>query len=317
MDASRCVVFEFNGRSQEKETLLRYLSKNDQSYNWIVTEYDKIRACIWWKRNVEFSRTPLRSFLKRFKSKIINLKISGKMLTCEGVQKVYNGNVPVMLTLDVLRRTSNYHLTKPVRERVIKLRLLNYYMQSQKSSNEEPDNTNDVEEPTPLEDVDPEEPTPLEDVDPEEPTPLEDVDPFPPVVDNDREFKCYKYKVDLLTKITARIATEIKKLSQLIEPAEVKEDTSFSQITHADEDTSSSLITHADEDMSSSVFYDTDEDASSSLITRADVSLQPEVMDKPTPKFYVLQDPITGGYCNRNPITGECDGDPRGHLHPF
>ena len=279
MDASRCVVFEFNGTSQEKETLLRYLSKNDQSYNWIVTEYDKIRACIWWKRNVEFSRTPLRSFLKRFKSKIINLKISGKMLTCEGVQKVYNGNVPVMLTLDVLQRTRNYHLTKPVRERVIRLRLLNYYMRSQESNNEEPDNTNDVEEPTPL----------------------EDVDPFPPVVDNDREFKCYKYKVDLLTKITARIASEIKKLSQLIEPAEVKEDTSFSRITHADEDTSfslithadedtfSSLITHADEDMSSSLFtYDADEDASSSLITRADVSLQPEVMDKPTPKFYVL-----------------------------
>ena len=255
MDASRCVVFEFNGRSQEKETLLRYLSKNDQSYNWIVTEYDKIRACIWWKRNVEFSRTPLRSFLKRFKSKIINLKISGKMLTCEGVQKVYNGNVPVMLTLDVLQRTSNYHLTKPVRERVIKLRLLHFYMRSQEPNNEEPDNTNDVEEPTPLEDVDP-----------EEPTPLEDVDPLPPVVDNDREFKCYKYKVDLLTKITARIASEIKKLSQLVEPAEVKEDTSFSQITHADEDTSSSLITHADEDMPSSVFYDTDEDTSSSLI---------------------------------------------------
>ena len=286
MDASRCVVFEFNGRSQEKETLLRYLSKNDQSYNWIVTEYDKIRACIWWKRNVEFSRTPLRSFLKRFKSKIMNLKISGKMLTCEGVQRVYNGNVPAM-----------------------KL--------SHKVTLKEPNNTNDVEEPIPLEDVNPLTPPPID----------------PPVVDNDREFKCYKYKVDLLTKITARIATEIKKLSQLIEPVEVKEDTSSSLITHADEDTSSSLFTHADEDMTPSVVYDTDDDdavdASSSLITRADVSLQPEVMDKPTPKFYVLQDPITGDmdkpipklnimkYCNRDPITGECDGDPRGHMHPF
>ena len=302
MDASRCVVFEFNGRSQEKETLLRYLSKNDQSYNWIVTEYNKIRACIWWKRDVEFSRTPLRSFLKRFKSKITNLKISKKMLTCEGVQRVYNGNVTAMklshkVTLDVLQQTSNHHLTKPVRERVIKLRY------------KESDNTKDVEEPTPLEDVN------------------------PPVADNDREFKCYKYKVDLLTKITARIATEIKKLSQLIEPVEVKEDTSSSLITHADEDTSSSLFTHADEDMDPSVIYDTDDedivDAPSSLITRADVSLQPEVMDKPTPKFYVLQDPITGDmnkpipkinimkYCNRDPITGECDGDPRGHMHPF
>ena len=314
MDAFRCVVFEFNGRSQEKETLLRYLSKNDQSYNWIVTEYDKICACIWWKKDVEFSRTPLRSFLKRFKSKIINLKISGKMVTCEGVQRVYNGNVPVMITLDVLRRTSNYHLVKPVRERVIRLKPLDYYMQTQESNNEEPGNANDVE-----------------DVKPEESTPLEDVNP--PVADNDREFKCYKYKVDLLTKITARIASEIKKLSQLIEPAEVKEDTSSSLITHADEDTSSSLFTHADEDMDPSVIYDTDDedivDAPSSLITRADVSLQPEVTDKPTPKFYVLQDPVTGDmdkpipkinimkYCNRDPITGECDGDPRGHMHPF
>ena len=200
MDASRCVVFEFNGRSQEKETLLRYLSKNDRSYNWIVTEYDKIRACIWWKRDVEFSRTPLRSFLKHFKSKITNLKISGKMLTCEGVQKTYNGNVPVMLTLDVLRRTSNYHLAKPVREHVVKLRLLNYYMQSRESNNEEPDNTNDVEEPPPVTLTPPPTPPPFD----------------PPVVDNDREFKCYKYKVDLLTKITAQIASEIKKLSQLI-----------------------------------------------------------------------------------------------------
>ena len=302
MDASRCVVFEFNGKSQEKETLLRYLSKNDQSYNWIVTEYDKIRVCIWWKRDVEFSRTPLRSFLKRFKSKITNLKISKKMLTCEGVQRVYNGNVPVMITLDVLRRTSNYHLAKPVRERVIRLKPLDYYMQTQESNNEELGNANDVE-----------------DVKPEKSTPLEDIDS--PVVDNDREFKCYKYKVDLLTKITARIASEIKKLSQLIEPAEVKENTS------------SSLFTHADEDMEPSVIYDTDNedkvDAPSSLITRADVSLQPEVTDKPTPKFYVLQNPVTGDmdktipeinimkYCNRDPITGECDGDPRGHMHPF
>ena len=302
MDASRCVVFEFNGRSQEKETLLRYLSSNDQSYNWIVTEYDKIRACIWWKRDVEFSRTPLRSFLKRFKSRITNLEISKKMLTREGVQRVYNGNVPVMITLDVLRRTSNYHFAKPVRERGIRLKPLDYYMQTQESNNEELGNANDVE-----------------DVKPEKSTPLEDVDS--PVVDNDREFKCYKYKVDLLTKITAQIASEIKKLSQLIEPAEVKEKTS------------SSLFTHADEDMEPSVIYDTDDedmvDAPSSLITRADVSLQPEVTDKPTPKFYVLQNPVTGDtdktipeinimkYCNRDPITGECDGDPKGHIHPF
>ena len=203
------------------------------------------------------------------------------MSTCEGVQKVYDGNVPVMITLDVLQRTSIYHLTKPVRERVIRLRLLDYYMRLHESSNKEPDNkepdnTNDVEGPTPLEVADP-----------------------PMSVEFECEFECYKHKVDLLSKITARIASEIKKLSQLIttqpviEPAEVMEDTSSLLITHVDEDTSSSLITHAD------------------------VSLQPvqpeviEVMDKPTPKFNIMK------YCNRDPITGECDGDPRGHMHPF
>ena len=260
MDASRCVVIEFDGASQE--TLLRYLSKNDLSYNWIVTAFDEIRVCIWWTKNVEFSTTPLRSFLKRFKNKMpidSYLKISRKMSTCEGVRKVYGRNGPVMLTLDALQRSSIYYLTRPVREHVIGLRL-------QEPNNEEPDN----EEP-----------------DNEEPTPLRVGDP--PMADKDREFKLdISSKVDLLLKITARIATEVKKLSQLvaaqpvIKPVEVMEDTSSSVITHAD------------------------------------VPLQPvqpeviEVMDEPAPKFN-----ISKLYCNRDPITGECDGDPRGHFHPF
>ena len=259
MDASRCVVIEFDRVSQE--TLLRYLWKNDLSYNWIVTAFDEIRVCIWWTKNVEFSTTPLRSFLKRFKNKMpldSYLKISRKMSTQEGVRKVYAGNGPVMLTLDALERSCIYYLTRPVREHVIGLQL-------QEPNNEKPVN--------------------------EEPTPLRVGDP--PMTDKDREFKLdISSKIDLLLKITARITTEVKKLSQLvavqlvIEPAEVMEDTSSSVITHAD------------------------------------VPLQPvqpeviEVMDepapKPTPKFN-----ISKLYCNRDPITGECDGDPRGHFHPF
>ena len=260
MDASRCVVIEFDGASQE--TLLKYLSKNYDSYNWILTAFDEIRVCVWWMKNVEFSTTPLRSFLKRFKSKMpidSYLKISRKMTTHEGVRKVYNGNGPVMLTLDVLQRGSIYYLTRPVREHVIGLQLV-------KPSNEEP--TPPAEE--------------TEEPNNEEPTPSTEETNKETKVDD-------SVKLDLLLKITARIATEVKKLSQLvavqpvIEPIEVMEDTS------------------------------------SSLITHADVPLQPEVIEvmdepapKPTPKFN-----ISKLYCNRDPITGECDGDPCGHFHPF
>ena len=80
--------------------------------------------------------------------------------------------------------------------------------------------------------------------------------------DKDREFRLnISTKLDLLLKITARIATQVKKLSQPMQPevVEVMDD------THADEST--------------------------------------------TPPMFK--------YCNRDPITGECDGDPRGHFHPF
>ena len=244
MDASRCVVIEFDGASQE--ALLKYLSKNCDSYNWILTAFDEIRVCVWWVKNVEFSTTPLRSFLKRFKSKMVidsYLKISRKMTTREGVRKVYNGNGPVMLTLDALQRSSIYYLIRPVREHVVGLMLTNNPGQYLKEpNNEEPCN----EEPS-----------------------VEET--FTKVDDS--------AKLDLLLKITARIATQIKNLKKLpVQPevVEVMED-------------ASSLFTHADE-------------------------VQPEVVDESTPKQKFN---ISKLYCNRDPITGECDGDPRGHFHPF
>ena len=247
MDPYRCVVFEFNGANQEKQTVLKYLEKNDQIYNWIVTEVNKIRACIWWNGNVQFSVTPLRSFLKRLKRKIPDLEISKKISTREGVMRVYDGNVPVLSNVNVLQRSSIFHLTKHVREHVLRLRyqLPEQYNRLQKSP-------------------------------PEEPTSLEDNDP-PPTV-SDEEFKRYKYKVNLLARVTARIVDEVKELSQRFqsvestEPDEVKENTPSPMIT----------------------------------------TEQPEVSEKPTSKkFGILK------YCNRDPITGECDGDPRGHMHPF
>ena len=280
MDPYRCVLFEFNGANQEKQTVLKYLEKNDQIYNWIVTELNKIRACIWWNGNVRFSVTPLRSFLKRLKRKIPDLEISRKISTREGVMRVYDGNVPVLSNVNVLQRSSIFHLTKPVREHVLRLRyqLPEQYKRLQKS--------------TELNEIIVEKATP-----PEEPTSLEDND-LPPTV-SDEEFKRYKYKVNLLAKVTARIADEVKELSQHFqsvestEPDEVKENTSSPMITH--EDIPPLLITHP-----------------SSMITGTEQPEVTEVLEKPTSKkFGILK------YCNRDPITGECDGDPRGHMHPF
>ena len=346
------MLFEFNGSNQEKQTLLRYLEKNDQVYNWIVTELNKIRACIWWNGNVQFSVTPLRSFLKRLKRKIPDLEISRKMSTREGVMRVYDGNVPVLSNVNVLQRSSIFHLTKPVREHVLRLRLPEQYKWLQKSTKlnkKEPNSVNIVEKAPPPEEIDPAFHMQQE-VSNKEPDSTNNIEePTPPKVDavSNEEFKCYKYKVNLLARVTARIVDEVKELSRLLqpvestEPVEVIEDTSSSMITHADEDTSSSMVTHADEDTSSSMITHADEDTSSSMVTHADedtslnedtppllithpssmittdVSLYPEqpevteVLEKPTRKFGILK------YCNRDPITGECDGDPRGHMHPF
>ena len=280
MDATRCVVIEFDGISQE--ALLKFLSKNYDSYNWILTVFDKIRVCVWWTKNVEFSTTPLRSFLKRFKSKMpihSHLKISRKMTTQEGVQKVYNGNCPVMLTLDVLQQSSISYLVRPVRAHVIGLQLIKPTYEE--PSNEEPNN----EEPS------------NEEPDNKEPNNEE------PSEETYKEIKVDdSAKLDLLLKITARIATQVKKLSQLvalqpiiepiIEPDEVMEDTSSSLITHADE-VQPEVIEVMDE-----------------VTPKPEVI---EVMDEPSPKFGLSKIK----YCNRDPNTGKCDGDPRGHWHPF
>ena len=259
------MLFEFNGTNQEKQTVLKYLEKNDQIYNWIVTELNKIRACIWWNGNVQFSVTPLRSFLKRLKRKIPDLEISRKMSTREGIVKVYDGNVPVLSNVNVLQRSSIFHLTKPVREHVLRMR---YHLPEQlkykqlkltKLNEKKLDSTNETEEPAPLE-----------------------VDDPPPTVSNE-EFKCYKYKVNLLARVTARIVDEVKELSRLLQPAEDIEDTSSSMITHADEDTSSSMITHADEDTTSSMITHADEDTTSSMITHADEDTSSDENTPPLP----------------------------------
>ena len=79
-------------------------------------------------------------------------------------------------------------------------------------------------------------------------------------------------KVDLLLKITACIATQVKKITQSVQPEAV-------EVVEVMDDVPSSLTTHLDES------------------TRT------------VPPMFK--------YCNRDPITGKCDGDPRGHFHPF
>ena len=78
--------------------LLKYLYEHVYSYNWILKEAEeinKIRVCVWWKEEDYrmFCTTPLRSFLKRLKNKTTAdaVKISQKMSTEEGIQKVCNG----------------------------------------------------------------------------------------------------------------------------------------------------------------------------------------------------------------------------------
>ena len=262
MDASRCVVIEFGGASQE--TLLKYLSKNYDGYNWIVTAFSEVRVCIWWTKNVEFSTTPLRSYLKRFKNKMpvdSYFKISRKMSTQEGIRKVYGKNGPAILTLDALQRSCIYHLTSPVREHVVGLQL------------QEPNNEELKEEPTN-----------------EEPLIVDD----PPMFDKDREFKLdISNKVDLLLKFTARITTEVKKISKLIE--DMSEDMLKIWKDEAMEDTPTVK----------------DEPVKHPLHSFMDEPAPPKPAPNPT-SFN-----ISKLYCNRDPITGECDGDPRGHFHPF
>ena len=217
MDSSRCVVIELG--SQDEIPLLRYLTKNKEQYNWIFGETDKTRACVWWMKNVEFSTTPLRSVLKRLKSKSIkdsgssHLKISRKMSSKDGVLRVVN-NIH-----EVLQNWKN-QLNRSVREVIMELN----------SEIKEPDN--EIKEPK-----------------------IEE-----PKVEEDPNRVNISTKLDLLLKITARIATQVKKLSQPVQPevVEVMEDTSSSIITESIShpvqpevvevmDDTTSLTTHVDE----------------------------------------------------------------------
>ena len=193
MDSSRCVVIELG--SQDEIPLLRYLTKNKEHYNWIFGETDKTRACVWWMKNVEFSTTPLRSVLKRLKSKSIkdsgssHLKISRKMSSKDGVLRVVN-NIH-----EVLQNWKN-QLNRSVREVIMELN----------SEIKEPDN--EIKEPK------------IEEPKIEEPK-------IDPKVEEDPNRVNISAKLDLLLKITAHIATEVKKLTQ----PEVMEEEDTSSLT--------------------------------------------------------------------------------------
>ena len=105
-----CVVIELERADEGR--LLKYLYEHVYSYNWILKEAeetDKIRVCVWWKEEDYrmFCTTPLRSFLKRLKNKTTadSIKISPKMSTEEGVQKVCKG-IPASI--------SKYYLEAPL-----------------------------------------------------------------------------------------------------------------------------------------------------------------------------------------------------------
>ena len=107
---SSCVVIELERADEGR--LLKYLYEHVYSYNWILKEAEeisKIRVCVWWKEEDYrvFSTTPLRSFLKRLKDKSAAdaLKISPKISTEEGIQKVCKG-IPASI--------SKYYLEAPL-----------------------------------------------------------------------------------------------------------------------------------------------------------------------------------------------------------
>ena len=106
-----CVVIELERADEGR--LLKYLHEHVYSYNWILKEagkeISKIRVCVWWKEEDYrmFCTTPLRSFLKRLKNKTTadTIKISSKISTEEGIQKVCKG-IPASI--------SKYYLEAPL-----------------------------------------------------------------------------------------------------------------------------------------------------------------------------------------------------------
>ena len=110
MDSSRCVVIGL--KLSSAECLLKYLLPRKDDYNWILKESNedpsKVQVCVWWRKDKEFFNTPLRSFLKRLKNKLVlgqQPNISGKMSTEKGVQMVCK-KVPGSIT--------KYHLELPL-----------------------------------------------------------------------------------------------------------------------------------------------------------------------------------------------------------
>ena len=109
MEHTGCVVIEL-GRADEWQ-LLQYLSERVYCYNWILKgneEGSRVRVCVWWRKDYkQFSTTPLRSFLKRLKDRTVFEvpKVSGRMRTEEGVQRVCKG---------VCGSISKYYLEEPL-----------------------------------------------------------------------------------------------------------------------------------------------------------------------------------------------------------
>ena len=181
-------------------------------------------------KNVEFSTTPLRSVLKRLKSKSIkdsgssHLKISRKMSSKDGVTKVYSG----VLKNDS-RNTRDYvHLDKSVREVIIEeFSLLSNAPGS--SEIKKPDNEEAIEIKEPDNEI--------KELKIEEPKIEPKVEPkVEPKDEEDSGRVNISAKLDLLLKITARITTQVKKLTQP-EVVEVMEDAPSLTI-HADQSTS-------------------------------------------------------------------------------
>ena len=98
VSARHCVIIQ--APCCDEERVLKYLYEHVHVYSWILRE-DKeigmIRLCVWWRESDYrlFSTSPLRSFLKRLKSKAGHEKISiSKPLTTkEGVHALCNGDL--------------------------------------------------------------------------------------------------------------------------------------------------------------------------------------------------------------------------------
>ena len=286
MDSSRCVVIEIE--SQNEIPLLRYLRKNEKLYNWLFGEADKTQVCVWWMKNVEFSKTPLRSFLKRLKSKTIkesgrsHLKISRKMSTKDGITKVYS-ILNLYAQYGVLRNNSRntldyVHLDKSVREVIIE----EFSLFSNDPGSSEREEETEIKEPD---------------------SKIKEPKIEEPKIDSNKAN--ISTKLDLMMTII----TEVKKLLE-----ENTEELTF--------DVEDDKLPEDDEtDMKEDTFDVEDfyqkwqsQPYTDSQIAEFEDDQRRIGMMPPYTEPVVN---LSKMYCNRDPITGKCDGDPRGHLHPF